>query len=78
MRDAYKDLISRPEFAPGTEGRRILDNLTSTVPLLGGDGKQKKDRYGVPIWLTMGQAFDREEANVYRSEPWAQRQRPHA
>lgn len=74
MRDAYKDLISRSEFAPGTEGRRILDNLTSTVPLLGGDGKQKKDRYGNPIWLTMGQAYRSEEANV-SARLWAQRQR---
>ena len=38
--DAYKDLLTRPVFAPGTTGRQLLDSLTSTVPAMGADGKQ--------------------------------------
>ena len=40
--DAYKDLLTRPVFAPGTTGRQLLDSLTSTVPAIGADGKQIK------------------------------------
>lgn len=54
--DAYKDLLTRPVFAPGTTGRQLLDSLTSTVPAIGADGKQIKVN-GQPRWLTLGEAY---------------------
>ena len=54
--DAYKDLLTRSVFAPGTTGRQLLDSLTSTVPAMGADGKQIKVN-GQPRWLTLGEAY---------------------
>ena len=71
---AYKDLVARPEFAPGTANRRMLDSLTSTIPALGMGGKQEKDRYGNPMWLTFGEAFEKEAGQV-EARVWANRQR---
>ena len=61
-KEAYKDLISRPGFRNGRP-RQILDNLPSNQPAMGPDGKQLQAD-GVPQYLTLGQAFAGDAAEI--------------
>ena len=75
--ETYKDLITRPSFAPGTKGRAILDSLVSTQPMLGPNGKQLVVD-GKGQFMTFGQAFQADALEVdmrVDRERYAQRQR---
>ena len=61
-KEAYKDLIARPGFRNGRI-RQILDNLPSNQPAMGPDGKQLQVD-GVPQYLTLGQAFAGDAAEI--------------
>ncbi len=61
-KEAYKDLIARPGFRNGRI-RQVLDNLPSNQPAMGPDGKQLQVD-GVPQYLTLGQAFAADAAEI--------------
>lgn len=61
--ETYKDLIARPAFASGTKARQILDNLVSTQPMMGANGKQVVIN-GERQFMTFGDAFQADALEV--------------
>ena len=58
--ETYKILIAQADFRNNSQLRRTLDNIPSTIPMRGPDGKVKKYPNGDVIMLPMGEAYGQE------------------